>query len=303
MNQNTKTTTRIVTIPEAISLILQKQVTAGNLRQMAFSPDGEKVFLRWGEVSKDASRDPIVNDEIGNYLDVAWLETDGVKVHVAIESGIEDAFAGSALMKGHMMTKFLGSMQSMLLEIADTHRTAGKYGCCALALRNGHKPVESYIGTTEGMQMVSTGRANDIRNIRLLGAIGAIGTRDNRLVFTPVDEKGRITPANRWKEKADFGAKLAFVSKTDLDTGTVVVTREDFRYQKVDLTGIIAHNRDGDVLVGPAKEGDGEYYVGQTVDKKCVSSIGRTNNGVKEIRTYPRKGDMLPAGARAAFTA
>ncbi|TAK05174.1 hypothetical protein EPO33_04330 [Patescibacteria group bacterium] len=301
--QKSNTQARTVAISEAIALIMQKQVTAGNLRQLAIAPDGEQVFLRWGEVADEASHDPVADEEIGNFLEVAWMETDGGKLHLAVESGLEHILAGSALGKGHPLTKLLGCVQSMLFMVADAHRTAGKYGCTALALRHGHKPVESFIGTTEGMHKISAGREWDIRNIRLLGSVGAIGTLGNRMVFTPVDEKGRILPENRWTEKADFGANLAFLSKTDLESGTVVVTREDFRYQKVDLTGLLTRNPKGDILVGPAKQGDGEYYIGHTTNKQFVSSIGRASNGTKEIRTYPRQGNPLPAGAQAAFSA
>lgn len=286
-------------------MIRTGQLTAENLRQLAFSPDGEKVYVKASALIEGDSA--IEREGMPGYRFIASLQSDGQKLVLEAEQGIGELIGnGSTLVRSNLHTVF-GALQQMVMKSASGHAKAGKVGDVFLELPAVHERIETWVGTSEQLTRLSTGREGELRNVRLVGGLGALATKDHRLLFAPADEKGRITPASPWIPKFDFAEELRFLSRVDLEQGALVATRTDGRYQAVDIRAIlVTGERTAQVAVGTEYEGDGALYVGFTAGKRAfVATIGRTHDGSKRLSVFPMGTGAdrrrMPAGAQASL--
>ncbi len=80
MQKNNLIESRTMNTRDAVRLIVDKAINVTTLRQMAISPDGEKVYVKFGPINADQVGNELIERKgQQGYRYIGWLETDGQK--------------------------------------------------------------------------------------------------------------------------------------------------------------------------------------------------------------------------------
>lgn len=292
MNQNQKLLT--VDMMKAIDAVHGKAWSPETVLALGINGDATKVVIMNAEGGHKKEADHLIEVDQKTrqeYGFLAHVETNGVTQKLEHEPRIGALLASSDPNVRQRTMKFIDALKG--------------WGDCFFALPSEHGDIQTSVGTAERMELLSSGRTGEYRNVRFVGKTGAIATKGHRLYVAMVDEKGRITPDTVWARKFDFDTEVGFLSRIDQARKVAIASLKGGKYHAVRLDEVFAKNPNPTLQISTMFRGNGAYIVGLTPKGDALAEINRTASGVKNVHTTPfgngSSRDALPQVVREAY--
>lgn len=292
--QKTKSQTQIIDIMKAIDSIHAKTWKPEMTLALGINTDATKVIVMIGDIGGKDEADHLIEVDQETRQAFGFLahaETNGATQKLDHEQRI-----------GALLTHPDHGVRQRTAKLVDALRG---WGSCFYALPTDHEDIQTSVGTAERMESLSSGQNGEMRNVRLVGNVGAIAAKGNRLYVAMTDDKGRITPHTVWNRKFDFQSDVAFISRIDQNRKVAIISLKGGKYHFVRLDEMFAKNPNPTLQVSSMFRGNGSYIVGLTPKGDTLAEIGRTRTGQTNVHTTPfgngSNRDALPQVAREAY--